>query len=135
MFVFISPVTFIYRRYKWRKVHSTFRGLWRALVFRIRHSINNNWIHTEIFLWPYTNNHSWAFKKISVHIEILFWIDMNFDVIWSIYQTPNWKTQTKGQTRLNFKKFNGIQLPVLEFQTWLQDTYYLQILMIKCLKP
>lgn len=41
----------------------------------------------------------------------------------------------KGQTRLNFKQFHGIQKPVLEFQTWFLDTYYLQILIIKYLKP
>lgn len=40
----------------------------------------------------------------------------------------------KGQTRLNFKQFHGMKLPVLEFQTWFLDTYNLQILIIKYLK-
>lgn len=41
----------------------------------------------------------------------------------------------KGQTRMNFNQFHGINLPDLEFQTWVLDTYYLHILITKYLKP
>lgn len=41
----------------------------------------------------------------------------------------------KGQTQLNFNQFHGINLSVLEFKTWFLDTYYLQILIVKYLKP